>query len=88
MMNTVPEAAPIRDAGQMSDVERRLMREFSGVVPPDEVSRCVTRVAAGFDEARVRVFVPVLVERVARQWLRDAVRESSERPTLVVVPNE
>jgi len=87
-VSVTPEAAPILDAAEMSDVERRLTREFSGAVPPDEVRRCVTRVAAGFDEARVRVFVPVLVERLARQWLRDAVRESSERPMLVVVPHE
>lgn len=86
-VSATPDMAPRpADGGEVTDVERRLTTEFSGLVPPAEVSRCVARVATGFEGAPVRVYVPVLVERIARQWLRDAVREAvAERPVLTVV---
>ena len=55
-------------------------------VPPEVVRRCVTDTAAWFDEASVPNYVPVLVERLARAWLQDAVRESEQRPALRSVP--
>ena len=55
------------------DIIRRLVLEFDGSVPPDVVERCVWDVADRFDGLPVRTYVPVLVERSARTWLRDAV---------------
>jgi hypothetical protein len=61
-------------------VERRLVDEFSASIPPDEVRRCIADVAARFDAAPVQTYLPVLVERIARNWLRDAVLEADQRP--------
>ena len=76
------------DDGELAGAVRRLVLEFGASVPPDVVQRCVTDIAARFDEASVPNYVPVLVERLARAWLRDAVRESESRPVLRSVPTD
>ena len=72
--------------GELAGVERRLVHEFGASVPPEVVRRCVSDTAARFGEASVPNYVPVLVERLARAWLQDAVRESEQRPALRSVP--
>jgi hypothetical protein len=59
------------NAGEIDRVVRRLTAEFCGNLTPDEVYRCVTDTAGGYAEARIDLFVPLLVERQARQRLRD-----------------
>ena len=75
------------DDGDRADITRRLTAEFRNSVPPEVVQRCVADVVARFDQAPVRAYIPVLVERIARDWLRDAVLESSHRAALRVVPD-
>ena len=79
-----PRADP--DDGKMPDITRRLTAEFRDSVPPEVVQQCVADVLARFEQAPVRSYIPVLVERIARDWLRDAVLESSHRPALRIVP--
>jgi hypothetical protein len=87
-MSTAADSAPFEDRTQddLLDVERRLILEFSEWVPADEVCRCVADVASRFDDASIRAYVPVLVERIARDWLRNAVHEVDHQPTLHAVP--
>jgi hypothetical protein len=88
-MSAAWEEAPpdTRELDQLAAVVRRLTGEFQAAVPPDVVERFVHDVAVRFETAPVRIYVPVLVERIAREWLRDAVRESEPRPALRAVPS-
>jgi hypothetical protein len=74
--------------GDLARVARRLVHEFGASVPPEVVRHRVADIAARFDQASVPNYVPVLVERLARAWLRDAVRESEHRPALRSVPTD
>ena len=62
--------------GELAVLERQLTAEFSDDVPPEAVRCLIADIASGFDDAQIRMYVPLLVERIARDWLRDAVRES------------
>jgi hypothetical protein len=64
----------------MADVERRLIAEFSASLPAEEVQRCIVDVVARFDGAPVRIYMTVLVERIARERLRIAAVDSARRP--------
>lgn len=55
---------------QLESARRALVAEFAGQVPADEVERRFTELAAEFEQAPVRGFVPVLVRRRAREVLR------------------
>jgi hypothetical protein len=68
------------DGAELAAIERRLLEEFVDSVPPEVVQRCVLGIAARFDQAHVRTYVPILVERMARDWLHDAVVESAPTP--------
>ena len=72
-------AAELTAGEELAAVERRLAAEFGPTVPPEVVHRCVVDVALRFEDSRVRQYVPVLVERIARAWLRDAVVEAGTR---------
>jgi hypothetical protein len=43
--------------------------EFADQLGPDAVNECLDRIAAKFDGAKVRSFVPLLVRRYARDEL-------------------
>lgn len=58
-------------------VTETLCAQFAGHVPPAAVQAAVTEVHGQFEAARVREFVPVLVERSTRQRL--AMTMSSRR---------
>lgn len=47
----------------LQDVAHRIQEEFADRLDPSEVDECLTRVAAKFDGAKVRSFVPLLVRR-------------------------
>lgn len=53
-------------------VQEDLQREFASL-PTDLVSSRFTELVAHFDQAPVRAFVPVLVQRRARESLRQLV---------------
>lgn len=52
-------------------VAHQLREEFGDRLDPREVADCVGRVAARFDQAKVRSFVPLLVRRYVREELRE-----------------
>jgi len=60
------------EANEVAQVERRLIAELGPAVRPEEVQRCVRDVVARFDAATVRRYVPLLVERIARERLHAA----------------
>lgn len=47
----------------LSEVAHRLHEEFDERLDPGAVDECLNRVAATFDHAKVRSFVPLLVRR-------------------------
>lgn len=70
------------EASEMAQVERRLIAELSSAVRPEEVQRCVREVVARFGAAKIRTYVPLLVERITREQLRAAVLVTDRpRPT-------
>ncbi len=62
--------APRRsDAGDLSSLEARLLSRFDKL-DPDEVRHCLSDSVAQFEDARIRTFLAVLIERAATERLR------------------
>ncbi|ROO87023.1 hypothetical protein EDD29_4611 [Actinocorallia herbida] len=59
-----------REDKAMEAVKDRLTRIFADAHPRDEVIQTVTAIHHGYDGRPIRDFVPVLVERYARQELK------------------
>ncbi|HWC33811.1 MAG TPA: hypothetical protein VG650_03175 [Mycobacteriales bacterium] len=57
-------------ARQLETVEATLSARFGELVSRDQVHRAVEAAATGFADARVRTFVPVLVQRQVSDRLR------------------
>lgn len=47
----------------LEDVADQVRHQFADRIDPGEVDECLARVAAKFDDAKVRSFVPLLVRR-------------------------
>jgi len=62
------DTASLDEASRIADVAQRLMERFPQV-PPNRVSVVVQDAHAEFIDAAVRDFVPVLVEKRAREIL-------------------
>ncbi|MBV8346686.1 MAG: hypothetical protein JOZ49_03845 [Mycolicibacterium sp.] len=58
----------ISEKSAIDEVQRRLARKFSHL-PPDLITTAVAQAHARFEQSPVRDFVPLLVERRARQEL-------------------
>ncbi|GAC1415236.1 MAG: hypothetical protein NVSMB57_10730 [Actinomycetota bacterium] len=56
---------------RVSDAARRLAEEFSEAVPPETIEAIIEDSVARWADAPVQAYVPVLVERAARQRLRE-----------------
>lgn len=63
-------ADTLRERHTLSQVTERLTRTFSGRFSPSQVDDKVSSVHHRFDGRPIREFVPVLVERIARDELR------------------
>ena len=61
----LPEIHP-----DLQDVAHQVHEEFANQLDPAQVDECLNRVAAKFDDATVRSFVPLLVRRYVREELR------------------
>ena len=61
---------PTRLDVQLARVRTRLHEQFDGRVDPSTVDDVVRRAAARFQGARITQYVPTLVDRVARDTLR------------------
>jgi hypothetical protein len=71
-------SAPERPERQaLGELEERLIAQFSPAVRPEDVRRCVAQVVAGYEDARVRTYLAILVERGARERLQAIVRHGS-----------
>lgn len=63
-------ADTIRERQALDQVTHRLSRSFSDCFSPAQVGRTVSSIHHRFDGRPIREFVPVLVERIARDELR------------------
>ena len=62
------------ESRELKHLEVQLIAAFSPPLRPEEVQRCLIDCVARFESARVRQYVPLLIERNARQRLRDLSR--------------
>jgi hypothetical protein len=62
---------------ELDGLEERLIARFSPPLRPDDVKRCLARSAASFRDARVRIHLPILVERAAVEQLQAIARQAS-----------
>ena len=60
----------IDEGAQLRSVEEALIRRFEGQVSPDVICAEVARMRERFKSARVRTFVPVLIQNAVRDQLR------------------
>src|SRR5664280_2005976 len=69
--STVSDAhpGPPQIHADLQDVAHEVHREFAHRLDPGQVEECLDRVAAKFDDAKVRSFVPLLVRRYVREEL-------------------
>ena len=58
-------------------ITERLVGEFDGVLPPQQVAAELRKTLRQYDDAPVKMFVPVIAEREARERLRDLLRHSA-----------
>lgn len=65
----VPSGRPTIHA-DLKDVAHQLREEFAGRLKSGDVDECLSRVAAEFEDAKVRSFVPLLVRRYTRVELQ------------------
>jgi hypothetical protein len=76
-LRVVPDA----DRDGYARVEARLVARFSPPLPPEAVKRCVLDCAAMFEGARVRTYLPVLIERAAADRLAEVIEDGRRRMT-------
>lgn len=60
----------VRERQAMHEVTDRLTKAFGPAYSPEQVTQTVTTIHHRFDDKPIRDFVPVLVERLAREKLR------------------
>jgi hypothetical protein len=60
----------------LHDVAHFVHEEFDGRLDSHAVDQCLSQVAARFEDAPVRSFVPLLVGRYAREELRQRLRRT------------
>jgi hypothetical protein len=61
------------ETGQLDGVEAQLIATFSPPLRPEVIQRCLFEVIASFENAPVRSYLSVLVERVATTRLQAVV---------------
>jgi len=57
----------------LQEIAQQVREEFANRLNADEVDECLDRVAAKFDGAKVRSFVPLLVGRYVRDELHERI---------------
>jgi hypothetical protein len=72
-----------REAAELVRIEGRLIAEYGPFLGPEVVMRCIAEAIDHFDEAPVRTYVMLLIERRATAQLRDeasrAARAAADR---------
>jgi hypothetical protein len=61
----------------IAELERRLTSEYAHVAP-DQISSAIRSALARFEQCRIREFVPLLVERLARAELAKAGQQEGD----------
>ena len=69
-----------REAAELGRLKGRLMAEYGPSLGPDVVTRCIAEAIDHFDEAPVRTYVMLLVERRAIAQLRHEARRTAADP--------
>ncbi|WP_221041764.1 three-helix bundle dimerization domain-containing protein [Mycobacterium senriense] len=77
---------PQEERAQIDAVERRLVQKYAEL-PHDHVAAVVQHVYAGFNKSKLRDYVPLLVERRAREELARSTAVA-EVPTPAVTGSE
>jgi hypothetical protein len=62
--------------GDLQDVAHGIHQEFDQQLDPQAVDECLARVAAQFDDATVRSFVPLLVRRYVNDELHERLQHA------------
>jgi len=68
-----------QQAIELLEIEERLIAEFHDALEPDEIRSYLEEVVESFDQASVRTYVMLFIERRARANLRVAVRSKHLR---------
>jgi len=69
-----------REAAELGRLKGRLMAEYGSSFGPEVVMRCIAEAIDHFDEAPVRTYVMLLVERRAIAQLRHEARRTVADP--------
>ena len=69
-----------REAAELGRLKGQLMAEYGLSLGPDVVMRCIAEATDHFDEAPVRTYVMLLVERRAIAQLRHEARRTAADP--------
>src|SRR6266540_2369778 len=74
---------------RLSGAAERLSQEFAGIFSPQTVAHCLDDSLQRWRDARITTFLPVLIERFARERLRSAAQEEGrivkDRPEVLFV---
>lgn len=73
-------AAPHDARTELEAVARLVHEEYDDQLGPAAVDECLDRIAARFEDARIRTYVPLLVRRYVREELRARVARPSPLP--------
>jgi hypothetical protein len=63
-------------APDLHEIANRVHKEFDDHVDPNAVDECLNQVAARFEGATVRSFIPLLVRRYVREELQTRLRQA------------
>ena len=63
-------------SADLQDVAHQVREEFADRLDPGDVDECLDRIAAKFDGAKVRSFVPLLVRRYVRDELHERLKSA------------
>jgi hypothetical protein len=80
MTSSTPDSAPasrLEINADLQNVAHQIHAEFADRLDRQEVDECLMRVAAHFDDAKVRAFVPLLVQRDVSDQLRRRLEHAS-----------
>jgi hypothetical protein len=72
-ISTLHDVDPLESL-KLEHLEAQLVARFSPLLRPEEVQRCLIDCVARYDSARVRLYLPLLIERDATERLRDLSR--------------
>ena len=67
----------LRRDKDLEEVVLRLVVRFGDRVPRSDLEILVREAAAGFEDVRIRSFVPILIEHQVAEWIHAALRREA-----------